>query len=427
MRKRAGLLNAAQETISLKALQSLQLRKLRAVVKYAAAQSPLYKKKLSPKDARLGSLEDVARLPLTAKADLLASDPYENLCVPREEVAEVHFSSGTSASPVPSFFTRKDIKEGSAYLARTWHMQGVRRESVFAMFASYGLFSAGLINHYALQRIGAFVVPAGNASATKAFELLKEFEADSCAAVASYYLYLIAMAKEHGIDLKKLHLTHLTAGGEPFSEKQRRFIEKAFGATLYDQYGLCEINTGLAGECSEKDGLHLLADYAYPEIIDPETLQQLPDGREGELVLTTFHKEASPLIRYRTGDITSITHAPCPCGRTSPRIARVKRRVVDTIFYKGLKIERPHVARMLENMGAHINPHLWQMEAATAAGRDELVLKVLLVAKRGGVDHVAGHMRTHLGVRVKVVSFTDEEFVRLGTGKLKHFIDNRDA
>jgi phenylacetate-CoA ligase len=428
MRTSPALFSPSEETISSDALRSLQLQKLRHSVRYAAEKSPLYKdkKRLVPADAAFSSLEDFSSLPFTTKANLLTDDVFENLCVPRGEIAEVHFSSGTSNKPVPSFLTAKDLKESSTYLARTWHMQGVRADSIFTMFASYGLFSAGFLNHYALQRIGAFIIPAGNASAMKTLELLKGFESDTCAAVASYYLYLVAMAETNGFDLKSLALKHMVAGGEPFSEKQRGFIEQAFGAQLYDQYGLCEINTGIAGECAEKDGLHILADYVYPEIIDPETGGPLPEGAEGELVLTTFHKEASPLIRYRTGDITSITYAPCRCGRTMPRIARVKRRAVDTLFYKGIKIEKPFIAQTLEELSERINPYMWQMEINTAAGRDELVLKIALVHEGDDtVGHVTGHLEKKLGVRVKVAPFGSDELSRFSTGKLKHFIDNR--
>lgn len=424
-----SLLDQVRETKPVEALRELQLRMLRKTVRHASRHSPLYgrTKGIRAIDARFASLADFTSLPFTTKQDLIEGGMYGNLCVPREDIAEVHFSSGTSNTPVPSFLTRGDIENGSAYLARTWHMQGVRKESIFAMFASYGLFSAGLINHYALQKIGAFVIPAGNASASKAFDLLEGFGADSCAAVASYYSYLIAMAKAEGFDLRRLKLKHMVAGGEPFSEGQRRFIEDAFDADLYDQYGLCEINTGLAGECREKDGLHILADYAYPEIIDPDTAAPLGDGHEGELVLTTFHKDASPLIRYRTGDITKITHAPCRCGRTMPRIARVKRRVTDTLFYKGIKIEKPFVTQALEEISAHLNPYMWQIEIATVSGRDQVALKILLTESEGAIGRVTDHVRKKFGFDVKVASFKEEELARLGSGKLKHFVDNRDV
>lgn len=431
--QKKSLLDVERETVSQKDLRALQLKKLRKSVAFVGERSLFYrdKKGISEESARFRSFEEFAQsIPFTEKADLLQNEMYENLCVPRQEIAEVHFSSGTSTTPVHSFLTQKDIAMSSEYLARTWYMQGVRAESAFAMFASYGLFSAGLINHYALQRIGAFIVPAGNASAPKSLQLLNDFSADACAAVASYYTYLIAAAEAAGLDVGTLHLKHLIAGGEPFSEQQRAYIEQKFGASLYNQYGLCEVNTGIAGECSEKNGLHILADYVYPEIIDPDTGAVLDDGQEGELVLTTFHKEASPLVRYRTGDITNITYKRCPCGRTMPRIAAIRRRVVDTLFYKGIKIEKPYIAQMMEGLGSYVNPYVWQLEARSVAGRDEIIFTVApgkgkKANSKDALQHVASHVQKHLNLKVHVAFFSDEALGVLANGKFKHFVDNR--
>jgi len=211
------------ETISPQELTSLEFAKLQETVSHVAKKSDFYKqrKKLSPHDAHFGSLEEFAeRIPLTTKGDLLRSEKYENLCVPLQDVVEVHFSSGTSNKPVASFLTKNDIREGSTYLARTWYMQGVRKESVFAMLASYGLFSAGHLNHYAIQEIGALIIPIGNAQAPRVLDLFREFSVDSCAAIASYYPYLIAIAKERNISLSSLNLKRMIAGGEPFSERR---------------------------------------------------------------------------------------------------------------------------------------------------------------------------------------------------------------
>jgi phenylacetate-CoA ligase len=419
-----------QETIPLDKLKELQLDKLRKSIEFVAAKSDFYKnKKNITKDlSNITSFEEFAnKIPFTTKEDLVNSDIYENLCVPKEDIAEIHFSSGTSNKPVFSFLSEKDIEESSLYLSRTWFMQGVRKESVFALFASYGLFSAGLINHYAIQKIGPFIIPTGNATALKTFQLINDFSVDSCAAVASYYLYLINEAEKNKVNLESLALKHIIAGGEPFSEKQRVHIENKFGGHLYDQYGLCEINTGLAGECSEKNGLHILADYVYPEIIDPATGDVLGEDQEGELVLTTFHKEASPLLRYRTGDKSSISYKVCPCGRTMPRIARIKGRVTDTLFYKGLKIEKPYVANFMEDLGEHINPYVWQMIAQTHAGRDELVIKVIPTHQQDtDLKYISAYIQKKMNIRVNVVTFTDEELLPLGNSKIKHFVDLRE-
>ncbi len=418
-----------QETISVNELRKLQLERLVNSIAYALDNSPFYrsKKHLYGEDTLITSLEDFARFPLTTKEELRSSQTYDILAVQKEQVTEVHFSSGTSGNPVYSFLTKNDIANGNKFLARTWHMQGVRQGSTFAMLASYGLFSAGLLNHYAIQHLGAFVLPVGGSSPEKTLKLLKMFSANATAAVASYYPYLASYAKEHGIDPHALELRSLIAGGEPFSEAERSYIQDQFGASMYDQYGLCEINTGIAGECSEKNGLHILADYVYPEIIHPETGVPLKEGALGELVLTTFFKEASPLLRYRTGDMTSITYEPCPCGRTMPRIARIERRVAETIFYKGIGIEKSYVAAILDGLKDRLNPYVWQLEVSRSGGKELALLKIVPEGEHDErlLGNVADYLYQQLGFRVSVNTFTQAELSNLGTSKLKHFIDNR--
>ncbi len=428
-KKELTFFDKQKETIPTEELKRLQLAKLKETVTFVADTSALYrkKKKLLKNDAKFHSFDDFsAKIPFTTKEDLLKSEIYENLCVDKKDIIEVHFSSGTSARPVHSFLTKKDIREANAYLARTWYMQGIRAESTFGMLASYGLFSAGLLNHYAIQEIGAFVVPIGGSSPLKILDIFRNFSVDSCAAVASYYPYLIAVAKENAIRLDGLGIHSIIAGGEPFSEDERCYIEKEFGATMYSQYGLCEINTGLAGECGEKNGLHILADYAYPEIVNAATGESLAENEEGELVLTTLHKEASPLLRYRTGDITSITYEPCRCGRTMPRIAPIKRRVTDVLFYKGVKIEKEYVAKLLADLKKYVNAYIWQMEVNSLGGRDEVLLKVVF-EKEGekNSDHIGESLRNSLGFKLKIRAFTMEELNQLGNSKLKNFVDKR--
>jgi len=429
-KKKSQFWDKQRETISVADLKSLQMAKLRESVAFVIEHSGLYtrRKKLSSNDANFNSLDEFSKkIPLTTKEDLLQSELYENLCVPKKDLVEVHSSSGTSAKPVYSFLTKQDIQKSSEYLARTWYMQGIREESSFALLASYGLFSAGLLNHYAIQQIESFIIPVGGSSALKTLGILREFSVDSCAAVASYYPYLIAMAKQNNIRLNDLRLRHIIAGGEPFSENQRCHVEKELNAIMYDQYGLCEINTGIAGECAEKNGLHVLADYVYPEIVHPASGEVLGEDQDGELVLTTFHKQASPLVRYRTGDITSISYAPCPCGRTMPRISRIKRRVTDTLFYKGIKIEKSYITKLMEDLRDYLNPYIWQMELNSYAGRDEAVLKIVL--EQGGgesaLDNITAHLQKNLDFKIKTRIFTADELARIENSKLKNFLDNR--
>ena len=428
--KKASFWDEQRETISITDLKSLQLIKLRESVRFAAGYSIFYaqRKKLSPRDSNFNSLEEFSeKIPFTTKEDLLQSALYENLCVPKKDLVEVHSSSGTSAKPVYSFLTKQDIQRSSEYLVRTWYMQGIREESFFAMMASYGLFSAGLLNHYAIQQIKSFIIPIGGSSILKTLSILRELSVDSCAAVASYYPYLVAMAKQNNVNLSELQLRHIIAGGEPFSENQRQYVERELNATMYDQYGICEINTGLAGECEEKNGLHILADYVYPEIVDPTSGKVLGEDQEGELVLTTFYKQASPLLRYRTGDMTSISYALCPCGRTMPKISRIKRRVADTLFYKGINIEKPYITKLMEDLRDYLNPYMWQIELNTEAGRDFALLKIVLEqgAEADALAHIAAYLQKNLDFKLEARTFTAEELAAMGNSKLKNFLDNR--
>ncbi len=424
------LYDSDRETLSSDALSNLQFSLLRDTAHHATTHAPFYRsrKDANPSAYTFESLEQFsARVPFTTKQELRDADTWSTLAVPRSTLQEFHFSSGTSGSPVASFMTHEDIRVASQHLARTWFMQGVRSDSTFAMLASYGLFSAGLLNHYALVHLGAFILPIGSTSSQKCLDVMLRYNANSMAAVASYYPYLMTMAREYGYDVRDIGIRHAIAGGEPFTPSMRSHIEEGFGATLLDQYGLCEINTGIAGECTFKDGLHILADYVYPEVIDPDTGRLVPDGTVGELVLTTLRKRATPLLRYRTGDLTSITRIPCACGRTMPRIARMTRRTVPTLFYKGLKIEAPGVEQALLPHAHAINPHMWTLEAHTQDGHESLTLKVSPMSAYDEtiLEQVRHTLHSTIGAQVTVVAYTSEDLTHLGVGKHKHFIDHR--
>jgi phenylacetate-CoA ligase len=420
-----------RETLSSDKLSNLQFELLKEAVSHAVHCSPFYQERASRSSTsyNFDSLESFRKkVPFTTKQELRDARPWSTLAVPKRDLHEFHFSSGTSGHPVASYLSHDDVKEASLHLARTWFMQGVRDDSTFAMLASYGLFSAGLLNHYAIEHIGAFILPIGSTPSQKCLDVMQRFEANSMAAVASYYPYLVTMAPQFGLNVRDIGIQHAIAGGEPFSESSRTHIEDAFGCTLLDQYGLCEINTGIAGECAYKNGLHILADYVYPEIVDPNTGQNVPDGVIGELVLTTLKKQATPLLRYRTGDLTSITRAPCRCGRTMPRIARMTRRTIETLFYKGLKIEAPGIHEALTPLAPMVSPDLWILEADSSNGHDTLTLKVALNPLSGNdtLDRVTQVITPLIPARITVVSFTLEELHHLGVGKHKHIKDTRE-
>lgn len=304
-----------------------------------AKRSLLYSKKLKGFLKRIKNINDLSKLPLTTKEELRDCYPFGNIAVPFKEIIEVHTSSGTTGKSVLSFFTKKDIKIGSREISKAWKCFGIGKDSRVQFAMSYGLFSGAMLNSYAIQELGGFILPAGIQPAARQIRLMIDFQIDTLVATPGYYLYLYDYSEQNKISLKKLFLKRGIAAGEIYSDKIREEIEHKFKIKIFDHYGLCEVNTGIAYECAFRNGLHLLDNYVIAEIINPETGEVLPMETEGELVLTSLKKEASPIIRYRTGDITSMYKGKCPCGRNTIRIGRIKRRMDDLIFIKGIKID----------------------------------------------------------------------------------------
>ncbi len=304
-----------------------------------ARNSELYKLKLHKYPKELKNILELQNLPFTTKKELRDCYPFGSLAVPAEDIIEVHTSSGTTGKATLSYFTKEDLKVGSKAIAKAWQCFGVDNKSRVQFMMSYGLFSGATLNTYAIQELGGFVVPAGIQSAEKQVQMMLDFKIDTIVGTIGYYFYLFDYITEKRIPLERFSLKRGIAAGEIYSDKIRAEIEQKFKIKIFDHYGLCEVNTGIAYECDFKTGLHVLDDYVFPEIVDPKNGQVLSSDSEGELVLTTLKKNASPLIRYRTGDITSIKSERCPCGRNSIRIDRIKRRTDDILFIKGVKID----------------------------------------------------------------------------------------
>lgn len=306
-----------------------------------AKKSEMYADKLKEFPDKLRSLHDLKTLPFTSKADLRQAYPFKGLSGDMKQVVEMHTSSGTTGKPTLSFYNRNDIITGSKAIAEAWANFGINCDSRIQFIMSYGLFSGAMLNTYALEELGAFVLPSGIQPIEKQVNLMIDFEIDTIVATPSYLLYLADYLNEHEEYKSKLKLLRAIAAGEVYSDAVRRKIERKLNIVVYDHYGLCEVNTGIAYECPEKNGLHILDDYVIPEIINPSTGENLPDGEYGELVLTSLKKEASPIIRYRTGDITCFKKGVCKCGNPRVRIDRIKSRIDDLLFIRGLKVN-PH-------------------------------------------------------------------------------------
>jgi phenylacetate-CoA ligase len=321
-------------------LRALQLERLRAIVARAHQHVPLFYRRMeerhfTPRD--LLTLDDIAQLPFTMKSDLRDTYPYGLFASPMEEVVRVHASSGTTGKPIVVGYTREDIEVWTSSMVRCLAATGLRKGDVVQNAYGYGLFTGGLGAHYGAEALGATVIPISGGNTERQLTVLQDFGVTAICCTPSYLVHLIECAKEKNIDLSRLRVALL--GAEPWSEAMRKHIQDASRIAAHDIYGLSEIvGPGVAIECPERNGLHILEDHYYPEIIDPQTGQVLPEGSEGELVFTTLSKQAMPLIRYRTRDITAFIPGPCPCGRTLRRMRRISRRSDDMMIIRGVNV-----------------------------------------------------------------------------------------
>ncbi|HUF91102.1 MAG TPA: phenylacetate--CoA ligase [Candidatus Limnocylindria bacterium] len=329
--------NPAAESMAAAARAALQLERLQATLAWVRERVPLYRERLA--EARVPRLEDLAALPFTRKSDLREQYPFGLFAVPRDEVARVHASSGTKGKPTVVGYTAGDLDVWREVMARAMTAAGARRGHLVHVAFGYGLFTGGLGFHDGAERIGLTVVPASSGNTARHHVLLQDFRPTGLCATPSFALHIAESLSEQGGNPRALGLRYAMYGAEPWTEGLRAALERAFDCPAYDIYGLSEIiGPGVAGECAARDGLHLADDHFLPEVIDPATGAARPPGDEGELVLTSLTKRAMPLIRYRTGDITTLTTAPCACGRTSARMARVKGRSDDMLVIKGVNL-----------------------------------------------------------------------------------------
>ncbi|MCX5833291.1 MAG: phenylacetate--CoA ligase [Deltaproteobacteria bacterium] len=330
------------ETLPREKLEAVQLERLKSTLQRAAKSAhygSVFKEKgFDP--AKFNALHDVRHIPLTTKEDLRASWPYGFLAVSKDELVRMHSSTGTTGRATVIFHTANDVSEWTNLVARCMYMAGVRKGDVFQNMMTYGLFTGGLGFHYGAEKIGALVIPAGAGNSKRQIQLMRDFETTVIHIIPSYALHLYTVFEEVGLDPKKdTKLKIAFVGAEPHSEKTRKRIEEFYGIKAYNSYGLSEMNgPGVAFECPCQTGLHIWEDNFIVEIINPDTLEPLPDGEEGELVMTTLLREGMPILRYRTKDLTRIVPGACECGRTHRRIDRIKGRTDDMLIIKGVNI-----------------------------------------------------------------------------------------
>jgi len=381
----------------------------------------------------VGGVEDLCRLPFTKKSDLRDSYPFGMFAVPISHIVRFHASSGTTGKPTVVGYTENDINVWVECLARSLTACGVRRSDIIQIAYGYGLFTGGLGFHYAAERIGASVIPISAGNTQRQIELMKDLKATVIACTPSYMLFLAEQASRIGIDIRKdTRLRTGIFGAEPWSEKTRNRIEEKTGIDAYDVYGTSELSGPLFTECSEKNGLHIWADHFLIEIIDPETGERLGEGEKGELVITTLSKEALPLIRWRTGDITVTEEERCGCGRTHPRIMRILGRTDDMIIVRGVNVfpsQIEHVLMGIPELGEHYVIFLDRTED----GLDKMTIEVEL-GENASIDRISDIVELEKRVSEVLKSvlnvWAKVKVVNPGTlqrfeGKAKRIVDRR--
>lgn len=416
-------------------LRSLQLKRLQAVVALAWQNVELFRSRLDQRSLTpqsIRSLDDIALLPFTVKSDLRDTYPFGLFAKPMKDVVRLHASSGTTGKPIVVAYTEEDINVWTSVLVRCFAGCALHRGDIMQIAYGYGLFTGGLGAHYGAEGLGATVVPTSGGHADRQIMLMKDFGVTAMCCTPTYFLHLIDRAAEMGVDMKSLPLRAGVFGAEPWTESMRKHIEERTNIEAFDIYGLSEIiGPGVGCECRQHQGLHIFEDHFYPEIVDPETGTPLPDGSEGELVLTTLSKQAMPMIRYRTRDITMILPEPCGCGRTLRRIGRIGRRSDDMLIIRGVNVFPSQVETALLSIEGTL-PH-YQILLTRSMGLDQMEVKVevtpemftdKICALQELQTKIQASLDRILGIRVRV-GLVEAHSLERSEGKAKRVIDRR--
>jgi len=371
-----------------KRLAELQTKRLQALVRKVYKNNAFYRNKMDAEGVKpvdIKNIKDIVKLPFITKNEMREVYPYGLLACDVNDIVEIHTSSGTTGKPVVDAYTKKDIEIWSEVMARTLSMGDTTSNDRVQNAYGYGLFTGGLGVHYGARKMGAMIIPISGGNTKRQLQVMLDFGTTVLACTPSYSLYLAEAAREEKIDFKKLRLKTGFFGAEPWSENMRKEIEAKLHIKAIDIYGLTEIiGPGVASECERQDMLHVFEDHFYPEIIDPQTGRRLPDGDKGELVFTTLTKEGTPVVRYRTRDITYLDHAKCACGRTSVRMHRILGRTDDMLIIRGVNVFPSQIEEVLLRMDG-IEPHYQ-----------------LIVERRDNLDYI------EVQVEVSEAVFSDE-------------------
>ena len=424
------------ETLPREALSAIQLRRLRATLERVYATVPFYRKRfeeagITPND--IHSLEDFQRFPFTTKQDLRDNYPFGMFAVPMDNVVRIHASSGTTGQPTVVGYTARDINTWSVLMARALTAGGAGRRDIIHNAYGYGLFTGGLGVHYGAEKLGASVIPVSGGNTKRQIIIMRDFGPTILTATPSYALHLAEEAEEMGVSFKNLKFKYGIFGAEPWSEQMRQEIERKLHLKAVDIYGLSEIiGPGVAAECHEaQNGLHIFEDHFIPEIIDPATGNVLPYGETGELVFTSITKEAFPIIRYRTRDITTLNPEPCICGRTLVRMKKVSGRTDDMLIIRGVNVFPSQIESVLMEIEG-IEPH-YQLVVDRVDNLDTLTVLVE-ISDRSFSDEVkvlqqlerkiSFSIKEYLGVSARV-KLVEPKAIARSQGKAVRVIDNR--
>ena len=426
---------SAPDFLPLEQLQAIQLQRLKTMVQRAYNHVALFRKRmddagLEPTDVR--SLDDVTKLPFTVKTDLRDTYPFGLFASPMKDIVRLHASTGTTGKPIVVAYTKEDIDVWANVMMRSFAACGLHAGDIIQNAYGYGLFTGGLGAHYGGEALGATVIPISGGNTQRQLMVMKDFGSTAICCTPSYFLHIIEQAPELGVNLKQLPLRAGIFGAEPWTEAMRRRIEAESSLKAYDIYGLSEIiGPGVAMECQCQCGPHIFEDWFYPEIIDLKTLKPLPDGEEGELVLTTLGKQAMPMIRYRTRDITALTSERCECGRTLRRIQRIGRRSDDMFIIRGVNVYPSQIETALLKVEGTL-PH-YQIILTRDKGLDEVEVQVEVTKEVFGdtvgaletVQRDISHsIETLTGLRMKV-RLVQPQTIQRSEGKAKRVMDQR--
>ena len=426
---------SAPDFLPLEQLRDLQLQRLKAIVSRAYENVGLFRKRmeekgLTPADVR--ELGDIAKLPFTVKTDLRDTYPFGLFASPMKDVVRLHASSGTTGKPIVVAYTREDVQVWTNVMVRSFAACGLHEGDIIQNAYGYGLFTGGLGAHYGAEALGATVIPISGGNTQRQLMVMKDFGVTAICCTPSYFLHLLDQAPEAGVNIRDLPLRVGVFGAEPWTESMRRRIEADSGIKAYDIYGLSEIvGPGVAMECQSQTGPHIFEDYFYPETVDPKTGETCPDGEEGELVLTTLGKQAMPMIRYRTRDITALTSEQCECGRTLRRIKRISRRSDDMFIIRGVNVYPSQVETALLKVEGAL-PH-YQIVLTREKGLDNIEVQVEVTPEVfgdtvGALEQLQSKLNksieTTIGIRAQV-RLVQPRTLQRSEGKAKRVIDQR--